>query len=257
LSASFGNQYADVYDILYRDKDYAGEVALLDRIFAEQGRSGPLDILDLGCGTGSHAFPLAARGHRVIGIDNSSGMLAKAEAKARASRGATTPRFRHGDVRALDLGRRFDAVIMMFAVLGYQHANADLNATLDGVRRHLEPGGLFVFDVWNGSAVLSDPPGSPVREMEEGDMRITRTTTTRVDAVRHRCHVLFHVAKRLGERVVEEHEEEHVMRYFFPQELDLALGFNGLRLLDLRRFPGYDAPADERAWNMIGVAKAI
>ncbi|GAB2931549.1 hypothetical protein GCM10027047_29860 [Rhodococcus aerolatus] len=46
----------------------------------------PLDVLDVGCGTGFLALELAALGHRVRGVDSSTGMLAVA-ARTAAERG--------------------------------------------------------------------------------------------------------------------------------------------------------------------------
>lgn len=260
MTGEFGSGYASVYDTLYRDKDYEGECDLIERLLAENGASGARRLLDLGCGTGNHVIPLAARGHTVTGVDRSPGMLARAREKVAAATfpaGVPAPELREGDVRSVDLGARFDAVLMMFAVLGYQHENADLLAALGTVRRHLEPGGLFVFDVWNGPAVLTDRPGQRVRTVLDGASRVIRTTETRLDAVKQRCHVRFGVLRIEGARVVDEQDEEHVMRFFFPQELDLALGCSGLKLLSLRRFPDGDAPPDEHAWNVVGVARAV
>jgi SAM-dependent methyltransferase len=254
----FGNSYADIYDVLYRDKDYEGEVDLLERIFAEHGTK-VSSILDLGCGTGSHALPLARRGYAVTGVDRSQNMLAQAIDKTSSTETSAhiPPVFLQRDVCSLDLGKDFNAAIMMFAVLGYQRSNTDLISALGSVRRHLKTGGLFIFDVWNGSAVLSDRPGHPVREFRDGHTRITRTTNTSVDAVRHCCHVRFQVIEHEGDKITAEHEEEHIMRFFFPLELDYVLSSCGLQLLDLRRFPDYKAPPDEHAWNIIGVAKAV
>jgi len=75
VSEVFGREYASVYDALYRNKDYEGEVDLIERILAEHGASGPRRLLDLGCGTGNHALPLARRGHTVLGVDRSASML--------------------------------------------------------------------------------------------------------------------------------------------------------------------------------------
>ena len=140
--------------------------------------------------------------------------------------------------------------------LGYQYENSDLLAALASVRRHLEPGGLFIFDVWNGLAVLADRPGPRVREVTAGPARIIRTTDAQLDLPHQRCRVHFHMQRIGADGVREEHEEEHVMRFFFPLELDLALRCSGLHLLDLRGFPDYEAQPDERSWNVIGVAQA-
>ena len=52
---------------------------------------------------------------------------------------------------------------MMFAVLGYQHTNADVLDALATARAHLDVGGLFAFDVWYGPAVLSERPSERVK----------------------------------------------------------------------------------------------
>lgn len=249
----FGEAYAAAYDALYHDKDYGAECDLIERLLAAHGADGPRRLLDLGCGTGGHAIPLARRGHAVVGVDRSAPMLTQAREKGAPLR--PPPEFQEGDLRDLDLGCRFDAVLMMFAVLGYQHTNADLLAALGAVRRHLEPGGLFLFDVWNGPAVLADRPGPRVRTVPTAGGRIVRTTDSRLDVVSQLCHVRFGLTRVEGERIFAEREEMHTMRFFFPQELDLALGAAGLRLLDLRRFPDGEAPPDERAWTVVGAAR--
>ncbi len=256
MSEIFGRDYADAYDAIYRAKDYEGEVDLIERILARHGLDGPRRLLDLGCGTGSHALPLARRGHAVVGIDRSPSMLARARAKASAAPLASPPVFHEGDIRELDLGRRFDAVLMMFTVLGYQLEDADLMATLATVRRHLDPGGLFIFDVWNGPAVLADRPGERRVSVTDGPARITRKTRVVLDVPRHLCRVSFDLQRIDAGGCAEEWQEEHVLRYYFPQELERALRQNRLDLLQLRGFPNDEAPADERAWNVIGVARA-
>ena len=156
MTAPFGEQYAGAYDALYADKDYAAEVDLVEEVLRRHGAPLPADLLDLGCGTGGHAVPLAVRGHRVEGVDVAPAMLEHARAKAAAA--GVQVGLREGDIRTADLGRQFDAVLLLFAVLSYMHGNDDVLAALRTARRHLRPGGLFLLDVWNGPAVLFDPP---------------------------------------------------------------------------------------------------
>ena len=52
--------YSRYYDLLYRDKDYAGEVAFVHGIIDEHAPQAQ-SLLDLGCGTGAHAAILAER----------------------------------------------------------------------------------------------------------------------------------------------------------------------------------------------------
>ena len=144
---------------------------------------------------------------------------------------------------------------MMFTVLGYQFEDADLTAALATVRRHIEPGGFFIFDVWNGRAVLAERPGER-SVSERGPTQITRNSRSALDIPRHLCRVRFDLERVERDGRIEKWQEEHVMRYYFPQELERSLWQNGFGLLGLRGFPNDDAPADERTWNVVGTAQA-
>ena len=121
----FGSQYADLYDLFYRDKDYASETALLVQLFGRFSAHPIHRILDLGCGTGNHAWSLADRGFDVTGVDRSSEMLRVAQVKGQngGHAGVKVPRFHLGSIDEVSIDDRFDAAIMMFAVLGY-HARS-------------------------------------------------------------------------------------------------------------------------------------
>jgi len=115
------NAYAAYYDPLYQDKDYEAECDFLEQVFVHYARAPIRTILDLGCGTGGHVLPLVQRGYEVIGVDRSEKMLSVAQAKVASTlEGSNIPTFQRGDIRNLDLGRTFDAVIAMFAVISYQ-----------------------------------------------------------------------------------------------------------------------------------------
>jgi SAM-dependent methyltransferase len=162
-----------------------------------------------------------------------------------------------GDATTLNLDERFDAVLMMFAVLGYQVANADVQAALSTVRRHLQPGGLFIADVWYGPAVLTQRPGDRVRVIDlANDERILRAASTAMDTRAHVCEVGYHVWRLGNGRVLDETREQHRMRYFFPLELELLLAAARFDLLRLCAFPDLDVDPDETTWNVLFVARA-
>ena len=257
MSEVFGENYAGIYDALYGAKDYAGEADLIEKLLKRHG-TGTRRVLDLGCGTGNHAFPLAKRGYTLVGVDRSSAMLDQARTKAvvETAQGAPIPEFIHGDLCRIDLGERFDAVLMMFTVLGYQCEDADLAASLQAVRRHLEPGGLFIFDVWNGPAVLAQGLEDRVARAMQGSAKITRKTRAWLEAGKNICHVRFDIERQDGQGEPFTWQEDHIVRYFFPDELARLLKNADLRLLDLKRFPDGEGPADEGAWNVIGIARA-
>jgi SAM-dependent methyltransferase len=254
----FGRDYADVYDAIYRGKDYGGEAELIERLLARYGGAVSGRLLDIGCGTGKHAFALARRGFDVTGIDRSPFMLQHARGTAAAEAAAVrkTPRFIEADARELALGERFGTVLMMFTVLGYQYEDADLMKALGAVRAHLDRGGLFMFDVWNGLAVRAEGPQTRTARATLGGCDVIRRSSTRVDETRQLCHVNFEISRTDAGGATKIWSEDHTLRYFFPAELASTLSSCDLKLIDLRRFPDGEAPPDERAWNIIGVARA-
>jgi SAM-dependent methyltransferase len=257
MTAVFGPEYARAYDQLYRDKDYVEECGLIDRLFRAYG-DGPIrSVLDLGCGTGSHAVHLAERGLEVVGVDRSDGMLESARKKASSQRTDGKVSFCQGDLRNFQVEQSFDAAIMMFAVLGYQLENRDVLAALRTARNHLRSGGLFVFDAWYGPAVLAQKPNERVKTIPTEKGQILRAASGELDVQRHQCKVSYRLWNLKGDRLLGQSEEVHIMRYFFPLELELFLENSGFSPVRIGAFPEFDKDPDERSWNVLGVARAV
>jgi SAM-dependent methyltransferase len=161
------------------------------------------------------------------------------------------------DIRTVDLGQTFDAVLMMFAVLSYQITNNDVLAALRTARRHLRPKGLLVGDIWYGPAVLSIRPSDRVKVVPTLDGKIIRVASGSLDVYRQLCEVRFNVWRLKGQRVVSESEEVHRMRFFFAQELALMLELTEFQLVHLGEFPSLELAASESSWNALVVAKAL
>ncbi len=123
------------------------------------------DVLDVGCGTGENALYLAARGHRVLGIDGAPTAIARATEKA-AQRGLPAV-FLIGD--ALELGRlrrRVETVVdcgMFHAVDPGQR-----RAYAQSLTEVLSPGGTLALVCFSDA----EPPGPGphrIAEYEIGD----------------------------------------------------------------------------------------
>jgi SAM-dependent methyltransferase len=256
MSEPFGSVYAECYDAIYQEKDYQAECDLIERLFKTYGDGQIKTVLDLGCGTGNHALPLAAQGFDVSGIDRSEFMVAEARKKAIASGRTALANFQQADVRTADLGRQFDAAVLMFAVLGYQLDNRDVTAALSTARRHLRPRGLLVFDVWYGPAVLFQRPSERARIIPLPHGKIFRVSSSELETSRHLCRVRYRLWKFDAERRLSETEEEHSVRFFFPLELKLFLESAGFALVRLGAFPEFERDPDEKTWNVLCVARA-
>jgi SAM-dependent methyltransferase len=253
MTGLFGQPYAHQYDALYGEKNYAAECDAVEELLRRYG-SGPRHaLLDLGCGTGTHALLLADRGYAITGVDRSPGMLECARAKVtsgRLPRTSTPAEFLQGDIRTLRLGRRFDAVVMLFAVLGYQTSDADVAAAMRTVASHLRPGGVFVCDIWFGPAVLAIGTSDRQKIVDDADGQLHRTSSGRLDPATNTCRVRFRTWRTVGDRIVDESVEEHTMRYFFEAELRGFFSDAGLELCAVRSFDDLDALPRPDSWNV-------
>jgi SAM-dependent methyltransferase len=90
-------------------------------------------VLELGCGTGRIADPLARLGHRVVGVDSSAAMLSH----LRHAEGVCT------SIEELNLAERFDAIVLAGHLVNTYDAGQCV-AFLAAARRHLIDGGVLV-----------------------------------------------------------------------------------------------------------------
>lgn len=145
-----GSIFVEAYDAFYSADPppmIAGDVAFYERLARTSG--GP--ALELACGTGRVALPLAAAGLDITGVDSAEAMLEIAQRKADS---AGAPVRDHltlikGDMTDLDLGRRFGLVFVAFRSFQLLLTVERQRQALQVVRRHMRPGGrmaLHLFD---------------------------------------------------------------------------------------------------------------
>ena len=246
--------FSKYYDLLYQDKDYPKECDFLEEIFRKYAGDMPEAILDAGCGTGGHSLILSERGYKVTGIDQSKEMINIA--KKKASHIGARVDFRIMNMIDFEMGQRFDACTSMFASVGYVTVNEELHRCFSSIRKHLETNSLFIFDYWNGPAVLTIKPSVKVKIVKSEDERLIRIATPQLDAAHHLCKVSYHCIVTKGRKLVKEFMEEHSMRFLFPEEIRHYLEETSFDLLGIFPFMSLEGEADETVWNVIAIAKA-
>jgi SAM-dependent methyltransferase len=103
-------------------------------------------VVELACGTGRIAVPVAKAGIAVIGVDASAGMLEVARDYARAD--GVELDLRRGDMRDPPVTERVPLVLIPFRSLLHMMTDADRLGALRAARKLLVPGGRLVFDVF-------------------------------------------------------------------------------------------------------------
>jgi ubiquinone/menaquinone biosynthesis C-methylase UbiE len=171
------DEYAPFYDWENAQTVARRDVPFWCRLAAAQ----PGPILELGCGTGRIALPVARSGTRLIGIDRSGAMLDRARRRIRRARLTHRALLVRGDIRDLPFGRRtaFGCVMAPYGVLQSLTRERDLRATLESVARVLRRGGLFAVDL-----VPDLPRWSEYERRTSLRGRNARGTLTLIESVR-------------------------------------------------------------------------
>jgi SAM-dependent methyltransferase len=147
--AFFSDFYLRAYADAERDAQ-AADQALAAASLARCPDGG--DLLDVPCGFGRHAIPLAAAGYRVVGVDRSAPLLE--EARRRAA-GARWPKLTQADYRRLPCGDgSFDAAVCLFSSLGYLGDAEDTNVLAE-IGRVLRPGGRLVIEIFHRDLLVA------------------------------------------------------------------------------------------------------
>lgn len=120
--------------------------ATLMRFAAEERRRGAVRALDIGCGAGRNAVPLAALGWNVIGLDLSAPMLQAAAGRAGAERMDDRIRLVMAPMEHLPIASASVDLVIAHGIWNLARSAAQFRAAIREAARVARPGaGLFVF----------------------------------------------------------------------------------------------------------------
>jgi SAM-dependent methyltransferase len=205
------------------------------------GRAGG-PVLELGTGTGRVAWPLAAAGYTVVGLDLSESMLALARQKAETHSADVRDRmlFRHADMVdfSVEDSPPFALVLIPSRAFAHLVTPEEQRATLRCIHRHLASRGHLVID-------LFDPlldycvPGAPlprtreVRDPATDHVIQRRTVARQTDPLRQVLAetVRFEAFDTSGAPVAAE-ETSWMLRWTYRQEMAYLLDLAGFEVLE-------------------------
>ncbi len=237
----FGRDYLDVYGHLFTPDGSESEVEFVRTTL---GLKPGQKVLDLCCGQGRHAVPLARGGLSVTGLDMTESYLELANSAALEA--GVEIETVVGDMREIHYENEFDAVINMFTAFGYFDDEADDQRVLDGAARALKPGGRILLDLLNRDWVAANYVRHEQRAGPDGTVY---TETREFDSVSGRNHVEFSIVGPGG----PQRRTGHHIRLYVATEISRMLERAGL---DLQRvYGGYGGePLSVATRRMIVVA---
>lgn len=196
-------EFAEIYDELMNDFDYKKWFEYMEEIFKEY-QVKPKKVLEMACGTGNLSEYFAMNNYDLTAFDLSEEMLAIAYKKM----------YRNKNVKLLNqnmvdfnLNKKFDSIICICDSINYILSERDLEATFDNVYRHLEDGGLFIFDI-NSFYKLKEVIGNNIFvENREDIFYVWENEYEEEEEICSFYLTFFNKVDDLYERFEEEHHE--------------------------------------------------
>lgn len=223
--------YSQYYDLLNADKDYAAETDYVDHLI-KRYRSNSKSILELGSGTGKHAFLLANKNYQVLGLERSADMVAIANKKNNQN-----VSFIVADITDFSLNKSFDVATSLFHVISYLTDNKSLIQTFKNVHQHLKIDGIFIFDVWHSSAVYYQQPEKRTKKLGDSNLEVLRKANPIIYSEINVVEVDYEIIiKNLIDQSTNQIYEKHPMRHFSKPEIELLALITGFDILMSEEF---------------------
>src|SRR6185437_2434011 len=213
--------------------------AALIRDILERRHGRVATLLDVACGTGAITAPLS-RAYQVSGLDIAPGMLAVARGKLPGD----VPLYL-ADMTSFTLSTRFDAIVCAYQGVNHLLSLPAWQRFFGCAYRHLNPGGVFVFDIATVGYLMAMAGAGPMVEQFGGNyLRITVRTA---DGALFQWHIEVFELQRDGTYSLLTQAIE--MRSFPVDDIREALG---RRFTDIEVLGGDGNPAghegEDRIW---------
>jgi ubiquinone/menaquinone biosynthesis C-methylase UbiE len=200
------------------------------------------DLLDVPCGFGRHAVPLARSGYRVVGVDRSEVLLAEARRRAGGER---WPKLVRADYRELPFGdQSFDAALNLFTSLGYLGDEEDTHV-LGEIRRVLRPGARLVIETLHRDLLVAGFRERDWRMLGKGRLLLEQRTFDSGSGVAQTTQTLIDSS---GER----ESRSFSVRVYTATELLAMLGRAGFE--EARSYGSFDASPFDGSSRLVIVA---
>ena len=264
MTSEFQHQFtslAPYYDELMAHVPYSAWVDYVLKI-CKRYKHAPKHVLDCACGTGNVTYELASRGFDVVGVDFSQEMIDVARHKSTFAprffskstfTNTSTPTFIQSDLCNMQLDRTFDTITCLYDSLNYLTAPQMLQQAFAQISEHLQPGGLFIFDMNAPYAFETDmftQSDHRPRQKLQYDWVANYDHQTRL------CQVEMTYSRRGDDGKVTQFKEKHCERSYTLDEIEEYLRASGLQLLE--SFDSYRlAPPHARSERWYFVASKL
>lgn len=206
------NRFAYYYDDVYEKLDYTLWLDFIKPYLNESS-----SILDLACGSGTLAILLKLKNYTVEGLDLSESIIEIAKEKAKMNH-LQIP-FYVKDMTSFNLDKTYDVITCFFDSVNFLKTMEDIQNLLSSVNKHLNPNGIFIFDIFS-KALLKEYRHH--RFKRKYPTHSIKWTTKRLDSSTLRHSILIKEGKIKLEEIYFE--------YYHPLESLVFPGFEVIKM---------------------------
>ncbi len=163
--------WQDIFPFLFTEARFSQAADDLDSALALVHPVGTA-ALDLACGPGRCAVPLAQRGFTVTAVDRTPYFLGKAKARARTA--GVTLELVEADMRDFVRPGAFDIAFSLYTSFGYFESKADDRLVVENVFASLRPGGAYVIDVMGKEMLAARFERTTSERLANGSLLVQR-----------------------------------------------------------------------------------
>lgn len=236
--------WADIYPVMFSPESFEGAheevLKLLELSGVSSGR-----VLDLCCGPGRHAVPLARAGLQVTGVDLSDYLLRKASERADEAKVAID--WVRKDMREFVEPGAFDLAVNLATSFGFFPAQADDMKVLKNMVESIHDDGVIVLDMVGKEALAERLPLNRQPTQERDGSLLIQRVEIHDDWGRARSEWLL-----IRDREVQRFHFEHTL--YSGRELRELMSWAGLSRVEL--YGGLDGrPYGPGALRLVAVGR--
>jgi SAM-dependent methyltransferase len=161
-----------MFPFIFAEASFVSAADNVPKIAALSGLAGG-SVLDLACGPGRYAIPLAQAGYAVTAVDRTRFLLEKA--RERAAQASAHVEWLEQDMRQFVRPAAFDLAINVFTSFGYFDDEAENRQVLENIHASLKPGGTFVFDHLGKEILAARYQPTRAESLPDGTVLVHRT----------------------------------------------------------------------------------
>ena len=167
--------WRELYLFMVPEKRFADAAAQIGKVLKLTKPKGKA-VLDLCCGPGRWAIPLAQRGFSVTGVDRTKFLLNVAKTRAKA--GKVKIKWARADMRDFLRPESFDLLLSMLTSFGYFDRKDEDRLVLRNMFTNLKPGGVCLIDVAGKEQIARIYQPTTSEKLPNGDLFIQRHRIT-------------------------------------------------------------------------------